>query len=123
LDRPYYERPRRSSRQNRNALVGNGWVDLSVAASFPYDAFICYRHVDRDRKGAEWLIDGLERYRVPEALQQRGFPPRLRKIFRDDDEVPASGDLNDQIKKALLATRFLIVVCSAFIPRFEMGRA
>jgi hypothetical protein len=90
-----------------------------VAASFPYDAFICYRHVDRDRKGAEWLIDGLERYQVPEALQQRGFPPRLR----DEDEVPASGDLNDQIKKALLATRFLTVVCSAFIPRFEMGRA
>jgi hypothetical protein len=56
-------------------------------------------------------------------LQQRGFPPRLRKIFRDEDEVPASGDLNDQIKKALLATRFLTVVCSAFIPRFEMGRA
>jgi hypothetical protein len=26
-----------------------------------YDAFISYRHVDRDRKWAEWLIDALER--------------------------------------------------------------
>lgn len=84
---------------------------------FLYDAFISYRHVDRDRKWAEWLIDALERYRVPEALQQRGIPPRLQKIFRDEDEVPASSDLNDQIKTALLASRFLIVVCSAFTPR------
>lgn len=84
---------------------------------FLYDAFISYRHVDRDRKWAEWLIDALERYRVPEALQRRGIPPRLQKIFRDEDEVPASSDLNDQIKTALLASRFLIVVCSAFTPR------
>ena len=54
---------------------------------------------------------------MPEALQRQGIPPRLRKIFRDEDEVPASSDLNDQIKTALLASRFLIVVCSAFTPR------
>src|SRR5262249_7220999 len=34
-----------------------------------------------------------------------------------EDEVPASADLNDQIKQALVASRFLIVVCSAFTPR------
>ena len=38
-------------------------------------------------------------------------------MFRDEDEVPASSDLNDQIKDALVASRFLIVVCSAFTPR------
>ena len=85
--------------------------------SFLYDAFISYRHVERDRKWAEWLIDALERYRVPKALQERGVPPRIRKIFRDEDEVPASSDLNDQIREALKASRFLIVVCSAFTPR------
>ena len=84
---------------------------------FLYDAFISYRHVDRDRKWAEWLIDALERYRVPKALQDKGSPPRLRKVFRDEDEVPASSDLNDQIREALRASRFLIVVCSAFTPR------
>jgi hypothetical protein len=84
---------------------------------FLYDAFISYRHVERDRKWAEWLINALERYRVPRALQERGLPPRLQRIFRDEDEVPASGDLNNQIREALEASRFLIVVCSAFTPR------
>jgi hypothetical protein len=82
-----------------------------------YDAFISYRHVERDRKWAAWLIDALERYRVPKNLQDKGLPPRLRKVFRDEDEVPASSDLNDQIKDALAASRFLIVICSAFTPR------
>jgi MTH538 TIR-like domain (DUF1863) len=84
---------------------------------FLYDAFISYRHVERDRKWAEWLIEALERYRVPKGLQKQGLPARLRKIFRDEDEVPASADLNDQIKEALVASRFLIVVCSPYTPR------
>ncbi len=84
---------------------------------FKYDAFISYRHVDRDRKWAEWLIEALENFRVPAALQAKGCPPRLRKVFRDEDEVPASADLNDQIREALEASRYLIVVCSAFTPR------
>jgi len=88
-----------------------------VDKPFLYDAFISYRHVDRDRKWAEWLIEALERYRVPKSLQQSSLPPRLRKVFRDEDEVPASSDLNDQIRTALIASRFLIVVCSAFTPR------
>jgi hypothetical protein len=85
--------------------------------TYLYDAFISYRHVERDRGWAEWLIEALEGYRVPKALQDRGLPPRLRKVFRDEDEVPASSDLNDQILQALKASRFLIVVCSAFTPR------
>ena len=92
-------------------------ADQAAEQSFLYDAFISYRHVDRDRKWAEWLIAALEGYRVPKALQERGQPPRLRKIFRDEDELPSSPDLNDQIKAALHSSRFLIVVCSAFTPR------
>jgi hypothetical protein len=82
-----------------------------------YDAFISYRNVVRDSRWAKWLIDALENYRVPAELQQRGCAPRLRKIFRDEDEVPASGDLYDQIRQALIASRFLIVVCSPYTPR------
>src|SRR4029077_8807637 len=84
---------------------------------YQYDAFISYRHVERDRKWAEWLIEALEGYRVPQGLQEKGFPPRLRKIFRDEDKLPTSSDLNDQIRRALGGSRFLIVVCSAFTPR------
>lgn len=79
---------------------------------FEYDAFISYRHVASDRKWAEWLIDAFERYRVPKSLQHKGCPPRLRKVFRDEDEDSASADLRDEIKRALRASRFLIVVCS-----------
>jgi hypothetical protein len=96
--------------------VGN-MADDPLQPSYLYDAFISYRHVARDRKWAEWLIDALERYRAPFSLQQKGLPTRLRKVFRDEDEVPASSDLNDQILQALVASRFLIVVCSAFTPR------
>jgi hypothetical protein len=85
--------------------------------SFTYDAFISYRHVERDRKWAAWLIEALERYQVPKALQDTGSPPRLSKIFRDEEELLASSDLNDEIKEALKQSRFLIVVCSAFTPR------
>ena len=83
---------------------------------FLYDAFISYRHVERDRKWAAWLIKALETYRVPKALHKKGFPSRLRKVFRDEDEIPASSDLNDQIKQALRASRNLIVVCSRDTP-------
>jgi hypothetical protein len=62
---------------------------------FLYDAFISYRHVERDRRWAEWLIAALEGYSVPKSLQDKGLPPRLHKIFRDEDEVPASADLNE----------------------------
>ena len=46
---------------------------------FTYDAFISYRHVERDRKWAAWLIEALERYQVPKALQDMGSPPRPRR--------------------------------------------
>ena len=82
-----------------------------------YDAFISYRYVQRDREWAQWLIEALEAYRIPQALQAQGLPPRLKKIFRDVDEVPASSDLNDAIKQGLVDSRFLIVVCSPYTPR------
>jgi TIR domain len=93
--------------------------DERGAQAFTYDAFISYRHVGRDRKWAEWLIAALESYRVPKALQDKGVPPRLRKVYRDEDEILASSDLSDQIKQALKASRFLIVVCSPYTPRSE----
>ena len=87
-----------------------------------YDAFISYRHVERDRIWAEWLIEALEGFRTPKSLVDKGLPPRLRKVFRDEDELPSSADLNDQIKRALVGSRFLIVVCSAFTPRSSVAR-
>ena len=83
---------------------------------YQYTAFISYRHVERDRKWAAWLLQALETYKVPKELQQAGFPARLGKIFRDKEEIPASSDLSDQIKQALEVSRFLIVICSKDTP-------
>ena len=81
-----------------------------------YAAFISYRHTDRDRRWAEWLLEALERYRVPRRLRAQGFPDRIRHVFRDEDELPSSSDLNDQIKQALARSDYLIVICSPDTP-------
>ncbi|HRI89537.1 MAG TPA: toll/interleukin-1 receptor domain-containing protein, partial [Candidatus Hydrogenedentes bacterium] len=87
------------------------------APQYVYSAFISYRHLEKDRGWAKWLLNALETYRVPKVLRARGFPAVLGKVFRDEDEMPASGDLNDQIMQALAASKFLIVICSPGTPK------
>jgi WD40 repeat protein len=77
-----------------------------------YDAFISYRHTEADRKWALWLHRALETYRPPRALVARGVKKRLTRVFRDDDELHASSDLNEVVFDALHKSRFLIVICS-----------
>jgi WD40 repeat protein len=85
-----------------------------------YDAFISYRHVEPDRKWATWLHRALETYRVPRRLvREHGIASRIRRVFRDEDELPASADLKNEIETALQASRFLIVVCSPRTPASE----
>lgn len=84
---------------------------------YRYRAFISYRHVERDRKWARWLVEKLETFRTPRALVRNGAPLRIGSLFRDDDEIPASSDLTRQIEDALRASEFLIVVCSRDTPK------
>ncbi len=85
-----------------------------------YQAFISYRHVEPDRSWAKWLHGALETYRVPKPLAgERSLPARLGRCFRDEEELPASADLNAQIEQALQDSRFLIVVCSPRTPSSE----
>jgi hypothetical protein len=39
-------------------------------------------------------------------------PRRLTPIFRDRNELPASSDLNEEVRNALAASACLIVLCS-----------
>ena len=87
-------------------------TEKNLISETEYAAFISYRHVDKDREWAEWLIHALETYRVPKHLQKLGYPQRIGKVFRDEDELPLSSDLTDQIKQALTLSRNLIVICS-----------
>jgi hypothetical protein len=98
---------------------------------FIYDAFISYSGFRKageasqlDRKVAERLHRSLEVYRVPRVLTKRyggraGIPRRLKKIFRDRDEVRASSSLSGSLVESLSRSRFLIVICS---PRARQSR-
>ena len=77
-----------------------------------YDAFISYRHCEPDREIAVRLQKILEGYRLPKDVAQKYGRTRLRRIFRDDSELAVSDDLSEEINKALLHSRFLIVICS-----------
>jgi tetratricopeptide (TPR) repeat protein len=88
------------------------------ADGYEYAAFISYRHAEVDRRWAKWAHRTLETYRVPAALvKQRGAPARVGRCFRDEEELPASADLSAEIDRALVASRFLIVVCSPRTPQ------
>lgn len=80
-----------------------------------YRAFISYSH--SDRVVAAWLHRRLEDYRIPRKLvggetSVGTVPGRLTPIFRDRDELPASGDLGGELTAALADSLFLLVVCS-----------
>jgi tetratricopeptide (TPR) repeat protein len=80
-----------------------------------YRAFISYSHADLAL--AKRLHRALESYHLPKRLvgmeTPRGVVPAgLGPIFRDVDELPASDDLNNEIKGALAASGALIILCS-----------
>lgn len=80
-----------------------------------YRAFISYSHADR--RVADWLHRALETYRIPSKLVGTHgtlgeVPARLAPIFRDRDELSASGDLSAELQAALRASMFLVVICS-----------
>lgn len=97
-------------------LLGSVALSGQQSGSGPaYRAFISYSHVDLSQ--AVKVHRQLERYRLPSRLvgAQTGrgsVPARLTPIFRDVDELPASNDLNAEIKGALAASGALIVLCS-----------
>src|SRR3569833_1318860 len=78
-------------------------------------AFLSYSH--KDSELADWLHRELERFRVPHALAGKlttngVVPRRLTPIFRDQHDLSAGGDLAEEIKAALAASQFLVVLCS-----------
>lgn len=86
-----------------------------MAVTERYSAFISYAH--SDVRVARWLHRTIENYRFPRALiaAESKFgpvPKRLPPVFRDRDELAASGDLGAELREALLSSRFQIVICT-----------
>lgn len=82
-----------------------------------YDAFISYRHTEPDMFAAKTLHKELEAFRLPKNLMKKLGPEetkktRIRRVFRDQEELPISSDLKEPILNALRNSDFLIVICT-----------
>ena len=81
---------------------------------YKYKAFLSYSHANSD--WSKWLLRALESYRLPRQAHPRPganlIRPRLGAIFRDRDELPASGHMTDRIFEAIGQSEYMIVVCS-----------
>ena len=80
-----------------------------------FSAFISYSHADEPV--ARWLHRAIESYRFPTSVVGTSspfgsVPRRLPPVFRDRDELAASGDLGAELRAALAQSRFQIVICS-----------
>ena len=62
-------------------------------------------------------INTLEKYNVPKELVKAGFPKKVGKVYRDEDEFSAASDLHKHIIEALDASKYLIVLCSRDTPK------
>ena len=80
-----------------------------------YTAFISYRHLSPDDGIAKALHTAIETYHVPVNLRSKTGKKRLGRVFRDQEELPLSSNLGEDIEKALDDSDWFIAVCS---PRY-----
>ncbi len=84
-----------------------------------YDAFISYRHTPLDMEMAKKLHKGLETFHIPKAVQKKTGRKNIKRVFRDQEELPIGSDLDENISTALKESGYLIVVCSPNTPKSE----
>jgi hypothetical protein len=94
----------------------------SAMEKYKYWAFISYSH--RDQSSADWLLTRLESFSIPRRLRRQlpnnvPRPDRCAPIFLDRAELPAGCGLGPTIAKALLESRFLIVIASPVAAKSE----
>ena len=76
-----------------------------------YIAFISYRHLPLEMETAKKLHKRIERFVIPADLRRDG-KKKLGLVFRDQDELPISSNLSENIRQALDNSRYLIVICT-----------
>lgn len=73
-------------------------------------AFISYNH--KDVKWAKWLQKNLENYKLPTEIHNEFEDSRfIRPVFRDQTDLN-TGVLGNVLRDNLLASKYLIVLCS-----------
>lgn len=102
--------------------------EINVEGKWQYDAFISYRHMQPDSFVAQTLHRYLESFRLPRNVARRKgkeiakgnagengtgqVRTRIRRVFRDREELPLVSNLADPITEALSQSEYLIVICS-----------
>ena len=84
-----------------------------------YNAFISYRHSPLDMEIAKKVHTGLETYKIPKSVQKRLGIKKIKRVFRDQEELPIGSNLSDNIGEALKESEHLIVICSPRTPESE----
>ncbi len=77
-----------------------------------YNAFISYKHAELDTKIATLVQRELEHFHIPLKIRKKTGIKRINRIFRDQDELPITSNLSDDISFALEHADYLIVICS-----------
>ena len=88
-------------------------MNKQLETTYKYKAFISYSH--QDKKFGRWLHKEIENYKIPKSLREKypNLPKDLkRSIFIDDEELPTSDALPNNLSNALKSSELLIVVCS-----------
>ena len=84
-----------------------------------YNAFISYRHAAVDTRIAREVQHQLENYHIPKALQEKTGIKKIDRVFRDQEELPITMDINEDIGSAIRNADFLILICS---PRTQQSQ-
>ncbi len=80
-----------------------------------YTAFISYRHQSPDQEIAQKLHTLIENYNIPSSLKKSLGIFKMGRVFRDQEELPLSSNLGEDIRQALDNSEWLICICS---PRY-----
>lgn len=96
--------------ENKDIIDDIDWVYMK------YDAFISYKHADLDLYIARKLHKGLETFKVPQSVCKKSGKRNIKRVFRDQEELPIGSNLGENIEAALAESEFLIVICSPRTP-------
>ena len=80
--------------------------------NYKYDIFISYKHESLDKAVAAKLQKSLEHYKIPKEIQKKTGKEKIKRVFRDEEELAVSSDLGKEIEDQISQSEYLLVVCS-----------
>ena len=80
--------------------------------NYKYDIFISYKHEALDKAVAAKLQKSLEHYKIPKEIQKKTGKEKIKRVFRDEEELAVSSDLGKEIEDQIEQSEYLLVVCS-----------